>query len=86
MENVVKKLFTKEDPQHIHKVLGVLALASFYYRYAVVKASDRGLGFTQQHWINNLTILVHLALSFSSIIFHVLRHRILAKPLIIYEE
>ena len=29
---------------------------------------------------------LHMALSFSSIIFHVLRHRILSKPLIIYEE
>jgi hypothetical protein len=37
-------------------------------------------------WFDIVTIVLHLALSFSSIIFHVLRHRILSKPLIIYEE
>jgi hypothetical protein len=30
---VIKKLFTKEDPQFIHKFFGLLVLVSFFYRF-----------------------------------------------------
>jgi cytochrome b involved in lipid metabolism len=29
----MKKLITKEDPQYIHKVLGIVSLANYIYRY-----------------------------------------------------
>jgi len=85
---VITKLFTKEDPVYLHKILGLLALISFYYRYALLRVPGGGLGFGVANWtwFDAITIGLHLALSFSSIIFHVLRHRILTKPLIIYEE
>lgn len=85
MAFVIKKLFTKEDPQMLHKVLGLLALVSFFYRYGYVFPRQGNLGFegTRLDWI---TMALHTALSTSSLIFHVLRKRILKKPYIIWEE
>ena len=80
----VKKLITKEDPKHIHQVLGSLSLISFVYRY--VFASGPGLGFGKYVWLDIITVIVHTLLAFSSIIFHVLHSRIISRPLIIYEE
>ncbi|CAE7939346.1 unnamed protein product [Symbiodinium sp. KB8] len=82
---VVQKLFTKEDPLYLHKVFGLIALCSFLYRYFVVYPRQGNLGFDGSlfDW---LTILAHLALSSSSLIFRVLRRRILSRPMIIWEE
>jgi hypothetical protein len=82
---VVKKLFTKEDPQFLHKTLGLLSVISFIYRYAYVYNVKGNLGFdgTPLDWA---TIFLHTALSTSSLIFHVLKNRILRKPYIIWEE
>lgn len=85
MAFVIKKLFTKEDPQMLHKVLGLLSLISFFYRYGYVYPRRGNLGFdgTRLDWF---TMALHTALSTSSLIFHVLRKRILKKPYIIWEE
>ena len=84
LEKVVQRLFTPEDPKHLHKTLGVLALVSFWYRYYYIETPDGGLGFLPTvNWIDSTTILLHLALSLSSAIFHVLRHRLLGRPLIV---
>lgn len=81
---LVKKLITKEDPKHLHQTLGALSLMSFIYRYVLIEGP--GLGFGRNLWIDILTIIVHTLLAFSSQIFHVLKSRILSRPLIIYEE
>jgi len=85
MAFVIKKLFTKEDPLMLHKVLGLLSVISFIYRYAYVYNVKGNLGFegTRLDWA---TIALHTALSTSSLIFHVLKNRILRKPYIIWEE
>lgn len=82
---VYVKLFTREDPVYFHKVFGALALASFVYRYAWCFAHTRTLGFngTALDW---WSLLAHLMLSSSSLIFHVLPKRIIRKPGIIWEE
>lgn len=82
---IYKKLFTKEDPQQIHKILGFASLVSFAYRYFVVFPKQGDLGFDGSifDWF---TMFLHLALSCSSIIFHVLTRRILSKPMIIWHE
>ena len=36
MNFVIKKLFTKDDPLHIHKVLGGFCLGNFIYRYTML--------------------------------------------------
>lgn len=80
-----RKLFTKEDPQNLHKTFGILVLLSFFYRYGVCYRRSGNLEFNGSifDWV---TILVHLGLSTSSLIFIVLPKRIRHKPLIIWEE
>jgi len=82
----VKKLFTKEDNFNLHKTLGLLVILSFIYRYYYVYQKTDTLGFSTFTVFNTLNILIHIALSCSSIIFHVLKKRIVEKPMIIYEE
>jgi hypothetical protein len=81
--NLKKKLITKEDPFHIHQILGLAALFSFTYRYST---SLDNMGFHNNIWVDIATIVLHLLLSLSSLIFHVLKKRIVATPLVIYEE
>lgn len=83
---LVRKLFTPEDKNNIHKTLGFLSLASFAYRYFYVFPTTGTLGFADNSWFDMATLLLHLLLSYSSIIFHVLEKRIIQHPLIIYEE
>lgn len=84
-KKVVSKLFTNEDSQQLHKTLGALCIASFLYRYFYVLPRTGTLGFDGT-WFDHLTILVHMLLSTSSLIFHVLKARIRNRPMIIWEE
>lgn len=88
------KLMTREDPHHIHKTLGALAVFSFIYRYSVCFLTNGNLGFDGMDpsrdkrlvafdWI---TMIVHTALALSSILFRVPKWRITTKPMVIYEE
>jgi hypothetical protein len=79
------KLFTKEDPNRLHKTLGLLSVISFLYRYLYVFPKFGSLGL-QNDLFSWCTLLVHLLLSTSSLIFHVLPKRIINKPMIIWEE
>lgn len=84
-EQWLHKLFTREDKHFVHKFFGFLSLASFIYRYCVVLPLTGNLGFTGSvfDWV---TLTLHLGLSVSSLIFHVLAHRILGRPMVMYEE
>ena len=82
---MVKKLFTVEDPIYLHKTLGLLSLCSFIYRYFYVFPMLGNLGFNGS-WFDHLTMAVHMGLSASSLIFHVLPHRIMKRPLVIWNE
>ena len=86
---ILKKLFTKEDPVYLHKVLGLAALLSFAHRYAWVYPRRGALGLADSGGgavIAWATMALHMALSTSSLIFHVLARRIFNKPMIIWEE
>jgi hypothetical protein len=88
LRHVARKLITKEDPIHLHKTLGILSLASFVFRYAYVYPTRGSLGFDGS-WFDMLswtTMILHTALSTSSLIFHVLAHRIFKRPMIIWAE
>lgn len=85
IKQFVKKLISKEDPLFIHKSLGLFALFSFTYRYAYVLPTTGTLGF-DGHWFDHLTMVLHMLLAVSSLIFDVMRHRILSKPTIIWQE
>ena len=88
----ISKLITKEDPIHLHKVLGILSLVNFLYRYAYCYLSFGNLGYNGRDGSKHLyvldwvTMIVHTCLALSSIIFRVPRKRISNKPMVIYEE
>jgi hypothetical protein len=63
----------------------MLSLASFIYRYFIVYPATGTLGFDGS-WFDHLTMFIHVALSTSSLVFHVIRSRILGRPMIIWEE
>ena len=86
-EQAKKKLITKEDGNHLHKTLGGLVLLSFIYRYFIVYPMIGTLGFEDGLSIFNLlTMFLHISLSCSSLIFHVLTKRLINRPMIIWEE
>jgi len=84
-KRVISKLFSNEDQFQIHKTLGLLSVCSFFYRYFYVFPTTRTLGF-ENSLFDHATMLVHLLLSTSSLIFHVIQQRIFSRPMIIWEE
>jgi hypothetical protein len=58
---------------------------SFVYRYFYVYPTTGTLGFNGG-WFDHLTMGVHLALSASALLFHVIKSRLLSRPMIIWEE
>lgn len=82
---VVRKLFTPEDKYYIHKFLGSLALISFIYRYFYVLPTTGRL-MIENDIFSYLTLFIHMLLSSSAFIFHVLPKRITENALIIYKE
>jgi hypothetical protein len=69
-----QQLVTKEDPQHVHKTLGILVLLSYVWRLAHVGESD--LGFVSHPQYTIPTLLLHLSLNASSFIFKIPAKRI----------
>ena len=80
-----QRLFTREDPIHLHKTLGILCVLSFLYRYCVVLPVTGTLGF-EGNLLDWATMFLHIGLSTSSLIFHVIRRRKINRPMIIWEE
>ena len=68
------QLITKEDPRHVHKTLGILALCSFAWRMSQLGETD--MGFTQYPAWTLPTLFLHLSLSTSSFIFAIPAKRI----------
>lgn len=84
-KRVVSKLFTNEDHTQLHKTLGFLSVVSFLYRYFYVYPTTGTLGFDGK-FVDHITMAVHIFLSCSSLIFHVIQSRIKNRPMIIWEE
>ena len=81
-----RKLFSPEDPQYLHKTLGFFCILSFVYRYRLFFTTG-SLGLVGgTPLMSYAAMLLHLALSSSSLIFHVLAKRIINRPMIIWEE
>ena len=80
--SIVRKFFTKEDTLHVHKILGSGALLHFIYRfYNICVYNDAR--FTLAH--TPLFIFLHMALSGTSMLFHVPSNRVTKRPMI-YRE
>lgn len=82
----LQKLVTHEDPIHLHKILGLSSLMSYFFRYFIEYPTTGSLGFIDGSLFDWLTLTLHITLSSSSLIFHVLRYRITNRPMIIWEE
>lgn len=76
---LLKKLKTKEDPHHLHKTLGIFCLFNYVYRYYLL-LSVGNMRLNNLYGI--LSILVHAALSLSSLIFYIPLKRNPLKPMI----
>lgn len=81
MLDKVRKLFTKDDVFHVHKTLGVMALAHYVYRMLhIVQSGDSGLAnspYSVAFWV-----AVHGALSATSLLFHIPQNRVAKRPMI----
>jgi hypothetical protein len=82
---IIQKLFTGEDKFNVHKTLGLICLANFVYRYSYWFLYGT-LGYETNTFMNTFTISAHMALSSTSLFFHVLSRRLKTRPLIIYKE
>jgi hypothetical protein len=82
---IVQKLFTGEDKFNVHKTLGLICLTNFIYRYSYWLLYGT-LGYETTTFMNTFTISAHMALSSTSLFFHVLSRRLKMRPLIIYKE
>ena len=78
----LKKLFTKEDPMHLHKTLGLLSVVHYLYRYFYVYPLTGNLGLENATAAVAVGALLHVALSTSSLIFTVIKSRLAAKPMV----
>lgn len=77
---MLRKLVTRHDCFHVHKILGTACLVSFMYHYFVHWPATGSLGAT---WP---AVALHLALSLSGLQFQVPAKRIKKWPTIIWEE
>lgn len=84
-----KKIFTREDPQNLHKTCGLFALLHFAYRYfQMLFGDDFAAGFGSGHgrgagFSAVLCLIPHALLSVSSLIFHsVPKERVVGLPMI----
>ena len=79
--NWMEKLFTEEDKNNLHKILGIYCLLHFLYRYSISLTFDINGGIDSS-FLSIITILIHGLLSFSSLKFYVPKERINTKPMI----
>jgi hypothetical protein len=81
MDYIYKKLFTKEDEKynHIHKILGIVCLCHFFYRFALFfrYGSFMFTGGRDMIWLS-----FHGLLSLTSLIFHISGVRNKVAPMI----
>ena len=75
----MRRLITKHDNLHLHKLLGGFSILSLIYRYSI------GLKFSRENVFDCLTMTCHFALALSGLFFTVPKKRT-KLPLIIYEE
>lgn len=69
-----QQLITKEDPMHIHKILGILCVISYIFRIFQIGPSD--MGFATYPLLTMPTIILHLLLNITSLLFKIPSRRI----------
>jgi len=83
--HVKKKLFTKEDHFHFHKIFGTFAILNFIHRYSAVYWSNGNLDVTGtvRDWVMMLALI---AVPIVALQFDVPAKRMMKKPMVIWEE
>lgn len=77
------KLVTNEDPFHIHKTLGSLTWVHFIYRfYQCLCLPNYTFGFDPSNPWTHAWIFLHMALSGTSLLFHIPNNRVKMAPMI----
>lgn len=82
-----RKLFTKEDPNGVHKYLGLFVLLNFIFRFGQMFFGDPSAGLGTRMGkgpgvVSGLCLVPHAMLSMSSLIFHIPRQRVKKSPMI----
>jgi hypothetical protein len=78
-----RKLVTREDPLHAHKLLGAACLAHYAYRYARYFGSGGvDMGFDVRSPWTAAWIVLHAALSLTSLVFRLPANRVKGAPMI----
>jgi hypothetical protein len=65
------QLITKEDPLHVHKILGVLVLCSYIWRLPKVLSYESDMGFRSHPEWTLPTFVLHACLNLTSFKFHI---------------
>jgi hypothetical protein len=81
----ITKLFTKEDKLFLHKIMGILSIFSYFYRYLFIYYKYGTLGFNGS-FFDWITFFIHYSLALTSFFFKIPSKRIEKKPMIIYKE
>ena len=78
------KLRTKEGAEHfhIHRYLGTLVLANYLYRVLLRLTNGKPFGDDEASWEVLAVIILHAALSTTSLFFHIPKKRNKANPMI----
>ena len=63
----------KENITNIHKILGLISILNFIYKYFYCLPLINSLNYNSSSVINNFTLLCHLLLSLSSVLFQYLK-------------
>lgn len=79
----IPKLFTHEDPLHIHKLLGISSLIHYAYRaYLSYVSTNHSMSFDPTKWHTLALIVMHVLLSTTSLVFTIPRNRVRKLPMI----
>ena len=76
------KLITNHDPYHIHKILGLLALLHYTYRFALLYQHGNAFPSFESTRISTCCVILHGLLSWSSLLLPLPKNRIFTKPMI----
>jgi hypothetical protein len=75
-------LATRHDPYHVHKILGVLCLLHFAYRFGKVFVAGAAFGPEEPVWLQLACVAAHAALSWTSLLLPLPQTRNYASPMI----
>lgn len=83
MDKLSRLISSKDDEYFLHKLLGLTCLGSYLWRF--LQSGDKDMGFDESY-LTPVTLLLHLSLSLSSLIFRIPQRRIAGSGFRIWPE